>query len=174
MRCYCVNICSIIKKRVISKCVFLYPCHSGFSIEADMVLFPQSGLWHREIRLFGQTKDQTVSGWLVLQVFQASIDVKKHHVGFISIQYWSTTSLSQMCQLQVWTSTLSLAAKLTTRRVSPPPEKQTSTSKVTLAFQALQGDHMLQFEGVTMFFCIVICSASRPCVECYCDGEAVQ
>lgn len=38
-----------------------------------------------------------------------------------------------MCHLQVCTSTRSLAAKLTTARASPPPEKQASTSKVKMA-----------------------------------------
>lgn len=38
----------------------------------------------------------------------------------------------KMSPLQVWTSTLSSVVKLTTRRVSPLPEKQISTSKVKL------------------------------------------
>lgn len=43
------------------------------------------------------------------------------------------TLTMSLCHLQVCTSTRSLAAKLTTARVSPPPEKQVSTSKVKMA-----------------------------------------
>lgn len=140
--------CGIIKEWVIPKCVF----QSRFSIEADMALFPQNHLWQREQNLLfypNLTPRENVSVWLVFKVFfsqywKITPDLSKYSalcwpwglVVFNSHSKESATLTLAMCQLQVWTSTLSLAVKLTTRRVSPPPEKQISTSKVKLGLSA--------------------------------------
>ncbi len=85
---------------------------------------------------------------------------------FAFIQKSIATLSSPLCQLQVWTSTLSSAVKLTTRRASPPPEKQMSTSKVKRGllglldiprdFHALQADHAPPFKGVNKGFNVVL------------------
>lgn len=99
------------------------------------VFFSQIYIWHRgKNLLFSSQKCHRVPALkdnCTLSKYLAQIWPRG--VFFLNLDCSESATLSfPTCLLQVWTSTLSLAAKLIIRRGSPPPERHTSTSRVNL------------------------------------------